>query len=125
MGYTGAMNLTERYIELCKLLANAGYQWRPQPGDWMVDLTDDSIGMLTLEPDKPQLVAMVNVHLPMEPQVLSMLSQREVSHKAASGQVTWWDRHGKSIHECSAEVFACDSSLQHLEALVKSFTGCR
>lgn len=112
------MQLTERYIELCKRLAAAGYRWLPRAGDWMVDLTDDSIGMLTIEPDKPEQVAMVNVHLPLAHQLTALLGGFGIEEKAGPATTVWLDAQGHELHTADEAACKADLGAEQLTALV-------
>ncbi|NUQ35533.1 MAG: hypothetical protein HUU29_11410 [Planctomycetaceae bacterium] len=115
------MNLTERYVVLCKELASLGYQWTPRPGDWILDITDESIGMLTTYIEKPELIRKVNVQIPYGDQIKELLAKRGCLENVQGGNVIWLDSKGNEIYRCTAEANKLNDDEHSLAALVEDF----
>lgn len=116
------MKLTERYVELCRELAGAGYQWDPRPGDWMLDTEDGSIGMLTTHIERPGLLRRVNVHLPYGMQIDGLLEQRGCSWRGTGdGGREWLARDGVRLHVCGAGALEEAGDEEALAALLADF----
>ncbi len=116
------MHLTERYIQLCRELAAAGYQWQPRPGDWMLDLNDESVGTLTTQIQRPELVVRNNVHLPYGSQLSDLMALRGIEPSGAStSERVWTDRNGALLHKCDADQAAAFPDDEALLALIADF----
>jgi hypothetical protein len=116
------MKLTERYVELCRELAEAGYVWNPRPGDWMLDLEDGSIGMLTMHIERPALIRRVNVQIPYGLQIAELLAARGCLWRDRDeGGRVWVDAGGAVLHECAAPALAESEDEEALVALVMDF----
>lgn len=113
------MRLTERYIELCRELAAAGYVWEPRPGDWMLDRDDGSIGMLTTYIERPELLRRANLQVPYGDQIREMLSARKCTVEEGEGGWCWRDRDGSVLHRAEVDPEAEDE--EALAALVAEY----
>jgi len=121
------MKITERYVELCRELAAAGYVWMPRAGDWMLDLEDGSIGMLTMHIERPDLLRRVNVQIPYGLQIAELLEARGCTwrdgggeRQGAAGRV-WFDASGQELHRCTASALEDNEDEEALAALVADF----
>jgi len=115
------MKLTERYIQLCRDLADAGYVWNPRPGDWILDITDESIGMLTTYIEQPERLRAVNIQIPYGLQIHDLLLERKCSRVDLSGGARWDDRVGVQLYECDAAAIKANEDEEALAALVIDF----
>ena len=115
------MNLTERYIQLFKELADLGYDWSPRAGDWILDITDESIGMLTTYIEKPELIRKVNVQIPYGEQIHELLDRRGCKRDGDEQSIYWVDHTGKELHRCSMSDYECNDDEHALAALVEDF----
>jgi hypothetical protein len=116
------MHLTERYIQLCRELAAAGYQWQPRPGDWMLDLNDESVGMLTTYIQRPELVVRNNVQLPYGNQIGDLLTARGITTSADGPDQIWRSREGQELHRCPSDQLADHGDEEALVALITDYT---
>jgi hypothetical protein len=118
------VKLTERYIALCRELADAGYVWEPRPGDWMLDLNDESVGMLTTFIENAALLRANNTQIPYGSQIADMLAARGVmmardgDTKGAAGDAVWRDRAGREVYRCAAAALDENEDEESLAALV-------
>ncbi len=76
-----SFKITEEYVQAAIALENAGYEWSPGPGDWILDKDDQSIGLLTTPVEKQWLIRRLNTHLPTNVQVDELLTQHGVMFK--------------------------------------------
>lgn len=113
--------LTEEYCAAAIALEQAGYDWQPRPGDWMLDRDDASVGMLTLPVQDSAQVKRLNIHIPTYVQVNAMLDERGVTL-----------RHGREVEflvgqrvvaKFSANEFSVDEGLCRLKALVAALSN--
>jgi hypothetical protein len=95
------MKLTERYIQLCRELAEAGFVWQPRPGDWMLDLNDDSVGMLTMGIENPALLRANNVQIPYGEQIADLLAAEGAHRFEEASEVVWRSADGTELHRYS------------------------
>lgn len=115
------MKLTDRYVDLCRQLADAGYVWHPRPGDWMLDLMDDSIGMLTTAIKRPELLIRVNVQLPYGEQITALLESSGVRVVIEGDEQRWIASDGSLVYACSCARFVEAPDEEALAALVEEF----
>lgn len=110
-----SFRITEEYVQGALELAKAGYPWRPAPGDWMLDLDDHSIGMLTTPVKRPEMIRRLNIHLPTQVQTEEMLGAHGVELRDKDGPEFV---HGDSvIARFSRQEFSDDEALCCLKAL--------
>jgi hypothetical protein len=112
-----SFRITEDYVQAALKLAASGYEWEPRPGDWMLDKDDHSIGMLTVPPNRPEMIRRLNVHLPTFAQVDALLDERGISHKEGLFQNT----QGTAIAEFTPEEWQSDPALCKLKTLAASY----
>lgn len=115
------MKLTDRYVDLCRQLAEAGYVWQPRPGDWMLDIADESIGMITTYIHKPELLRKVNIQLPYGEQISSMLAELEIQQLTSDDSVSWSTHAGTEIYSCDTRAYEDNPDEEALAALVAAY----
>ncbi|MCA8939549.1 MAG: hypothetical protein KDB07_07065 [Planctomycetes bacterium] len=114
------MKLTEEYIDLCLELEALGYVWQPRPGDWMIDKSDDSIGMITTQIKDGTMLRRLNAQVLYGSQIVDLLAERGARLQVAEGH-EWFDREGALLHRCSAEAYASNDDEESLKALVEDY----
>lgn len=116
------MKLTEDYIDLCVRLEELGFVWQPRPGDWMLDKSDASVGMITTHIEDGRMLRNLNTQIPYGSQIVDLLAERQCRVPLAQDSACeWFDRHGEALHSCTPEAFADNDDVEHLRALVADF----
>lgn len=92
-----SFKITEEYVQAAIALENAGYEWSPGPGDWILDKDDQSIGLLTTPVEKQWLIRRLNTHLPTNVQVDELLTLHGVVFK--NGEVAVSFVHGEGFEQ--------------------------
>ena len=111
-----SFRITEDYCTAALALEQAGYEWKPRPGDWMLDRDDASIGMLTLPVHDGAQIRKLNTHIPTYVQVSAMLAERGVTEKRGH-EIEFW-MQGRAVARFSPQEFTADEGLCRLKALV-------
>ena len=115
-----SFRITEDYCEAAQALENAGYEWAPRPGDWMLDRDDASVGMLTLPVQDGAQVKRLNIHIPTYVQVSAMLDKLAVREER--GREVLFVRSSVVLTRFSIEEFAADEGLCRLKVLVAALS---
>lgn len=114
-----SFRITEEYVQAARELERAGYEWRPGPGDWILDRDDQSIGMLTTPVKRPGLIRRLNTHLPTHAQVDEMLAGHGLGlRRGERVEFVYGDR---VVAAFSAEEYEGDRALCRLKALTAWF----
>ncbi|MHC4841339.1 MAG: hypothetical protein ACYTDT_10375 [Planctomycetota bacterium] len=110
-----SFKITEEYVQAAIALEQAGYEWKPGPGDWILDKEDQSIGILTTPVEKGWLVRRLNTHLPTYVQVDEIMSEHGLVGREAGDKYEF--SAGEFFHEIDTTEYNKDPGLCRLKVL--------
>ncbi|MDC1142905.1 hypothetical protein OAU50_07410 [Planctomycetota bacterium] len=110
-----SFKITEEYVQAAIELEQAGYEWTPGPGDWILDKDDQSIGLLTTPVQKQWLIRRLNTHLPTFVQVDEMLEAQGVTCDKDDVQINF--NAADFSHTIDATEYNKDPGLSRLRVL--------
>lgn len=118
-----SFRITEDYVQAAIELADAGYDWQPHAGDWILDRDDHSLGLLTTPIEDGTIVKRLNVHIPTFAQVEEMFESFGVTETNDAG-VTF-SADDATLVTFDAETFDADPALCRLKALAAAVIRMR
>lgn len=116
-----SFKITEEYVQAAIALEQAGYEWQPGPGDWILDKEDQSIGILTTPVEKAWLMRRLNTHLPTNVQVDELLASVGVTWSEQADSWAFVAADKTELVKYVADEYCKDRGLYRLRALTEYY----